>query len=41
MQNDLSLVNDKFERAARTAEETEGELDAVERLLRIVNPKLE
>mmetsp|Transcript_19864 Transcript_19864/g.35930 ORF Transcript_19864/g.35930 Transcript_19864/m.35930 type:complete len:639 (-) Transcript_19864:3-1919(-) len=40
LQNDLALANDNLSKATKSMEETEKELDDVEYLLKIVNPKL-
>ena len=40
LQNDLNLVNDNVEKATQRLDEIEQELKDVERLLKIVNPKL-
>ena len=40
LQNDLSLANDGLNKGKNAVEETEKELDEVEYLLKIVNPKL-
>lgn len=40
LQNDLALANDNLAKAQKAKEETEKELDEVEYLLEIVNPKL-
>ena len=40
LQNDLTLAKENFDKAAKSVKETDNELDNVEYLLKIVNPKL-